>query len=54
MSGQPRLIVIAQRREFDEEKWKQLLMTLAYFLHEQRKVQAAAQSDNRAATQTAP
>ena len=32
-----RILVIAKQRAFDEEKWKQLLMAVAYLLHEQRK-----------------
>jgi hypothetical protein len=47
-----RFIIIAKQREFDEEKWKQLLMTMAYLLHEQRKAQATGHSDNKADTQT--
>jgi|GEM_PF-3777535 len=43
-----RLIVIAKQREFDEEEWKQLLMAMAYLLHERRKDQAAGNSDNKA------
>ncbi len=53
MPAQRRLIVIAQQRAYDEEKWKRLLMTLAYFFHEQRKGQAA-QREHRASIQTAP
>lgn len=32
-----KIIVIAQERPFDEEKWKRLLTAFAYVLHEQRK-----------------
>ena len=32
-----RLVIIAQERAFDEERWKELLTTLAYLLHERRK-----------------
>jgi hypothetical protein len=35
-----RLIIVAKQHEFDEERWRQLLMTLAYVLHEQHKQQA--------------
>jgi hypothetical protein len=35
-----RLIIIAKQRAFNEEKWKQLLMAMAYYLHEQRQTQA--------------
>lgn len=52
MPEQRRLTVIAKQREFDEEKWKQLLMAMAYLLHEQRKAQAAGQSGNKADAQT--
>lgn len=43
-----RILIIAKQREFDEEKWKELLMAMAYLLHERRKAQAAGHSDNRA------
>ncbi len=36
------LIVVAKERAFDEEKWKQLLIALAYVLHERRKAQEPA------------
>ena len=48
MLEQRQLIVIAKQRKFDEEQWKQLLMAMAYLLHEQRKAQAAKQSSNNA------
>lgn len=54
MQEQRRLIVIAKQREFDEEKWKQLLMSMAYFLHEQRKAQAAEHSGTKADTAIVP
>ena len=40
MREQQRVIVIAKRRPFDEEKWKQLLTAFAYVLHERRKAMA--------------
>jgi hypothetical protein len=40
MSEPRRFIIIAKQRGFDEEKWKQLLMAMAYYLHEQRQTQA--------------
>jgi hypothetical protein len=43
-----RLIVIAKQREFDEEKWKQLLMAMAYLLHERRKTQTPVDTANKA------
>jgi hypothetical protein len=43
-----RLIVIAKQRAFDEEKWKQLLMAMAYLRHEQRTSQTAKQNGNKA------
>lgn len=46
MPDQRRLIVIAKQREFNEEKWKELLMAMAYFLHEQRKGDATRRSGN--------
>jgi hypothetical protein len=49
-----RFIIIAKQREFDEEKWKQLLMAMAYLLHEQRKAQAAEPSDNNTDIQAKP
>jgi hypothetical protein len=49
-----RLIIVAKQRAFDEQKWKELLMALAYLLHEQRKEQAAGQSDHNAGTPTTP
>jgi hypothetical protein len=48
MLEQRQLIVIAKQRKFDEEKWKQLLMAMAYLLHEQRKAHMAEQSGNEA------
>ena len=36
------LVVVAKEREFDEEKWKQLLIALAYVLHERRQAQELA------------
>ncbi len=54
MSEQQRLIVIAKQREFDEEKWKQLLMAMAYLLHEQRKTQTTSQRGSNADAQTMP
>ena len=47
-----RLHIIAKQREFDEEKWKQLLMSIAYLLHEKRKTQAARRSGSKAGVQT--
>jgi hypothetical protein len=49
-----RLIIIAKQREFDEEKWKQLLMAMAYLLHERRKAQAEGHGDNKADTHAQP
>jgi hypothetical protein len=49
-----RLIVIAKQREFNEEKWKQLLMAIAYYLHEQRQTQATRGTDNKADPPTKP
>ncbi len=46
--SEARLIIIAKQREFDEEKWKQLLMAMAYLLHEQRKTRAMNQSSGKA------
>lgn len=54
MSMQRRLIIIAKQREFDEEQWKQLLMALAYLLHEQRQPQAVTQLNGKADAQTLP
>jgi hypothetical protein len=36
MPEPPRVIIIAKEREFDEERWKELLTALAYLLHERR------------------
>jgi hypothetical protein len=47
-------IIIAKQREFDEVKWKQLLMAMAYLLHERRKAQAAGHSDKKADIHTKP
>lgn len=54
MSAQRRLIIIAKQREFDEEKWKQLLMAMTYLLHEQRQAQTSKQHDSNADAQTTP
>ena len=54
MDRSPRIIIIAKQREFDEEKWKQLLMATAYLLHEQRKSQAAEPNGSNADAQTMP
>jgi hypothetical protein len=52
MSEPRRLIIVAKQREFDEEKWKQLLMAMAYLLHEQRKAQTAKHGGNEPNAQT--
>jgi hypothetical protein len=37
MTKDRRIVVIGKQREFDEERWKQLLTAMAYVLHERRK-----------------
>lgn len=54
MSVPQRVVVIAKQREFDEEKWKQLLMAMAYLLYEQRQLQAAQRRGSNTDAQTMP
>jgi len=42
-----RILIVAKQREFDEEQWKQLLMAMAYYLHEQSQVQAVEQTTTK-------
>lgn len=47
MQKRKKIVVIAKQRPYDEERWKQFIMMLAYALHEQRKArEAEAASEN--------
>jgi hypothetical protein len=44
MQKRKKIFVIAKQRPYDEERWKQFIMMLAYALHEQRKAREAAET----------
>jgi hypothetical protein len=46
-----RIIIVAKQREFDEEKWRELLITLAYVLYEQHIQQATGDAAKKAISQ---
>jgi hypothetical protein len=46
MQKRKKIFVIAKQRPYDEERWKQLIMALAYALHEQRKAREAEAAQN--------
>jgi hypothetical protein len=37
MTQDRRIVVVGKLRDFDDERWKQLLTAMAYVLHERRK-----------------
>ncbi len=45
MQKRKKIVVIAKQRPYDEDRWKQFIMMLAYALHEQRKAAEAETQD---------
>jgi hypothetical protein len=46
MQKRTKIVVIAKQRPYDEERWKQFIMMLAYALHEQRKATEAEETQD--------
>lgn len=52
MPASHRVIIIAKKRPFDAEKWKELLTAFAYVLHERRKEHAQDMHPEASGTET--
>ena len=40
MPKKKQVVVIGKQKDYDEERWRQFIIALAYALHEQRQVKA--------------